>query len=262
MNCGDCNPNLGPTKCPAGRLYYNARRNQCVWADESECVPKGNPDPSTTAGTITSPTPTTGNSTSSTTDWAVSTSEGPSTLPPIEPQPQLPSPGSPCNPKDCKHTGDCTHFLICNKNTSQWERHECGAALYWNPSWNEEETGGSCDRLEDLPSEVRQKYQEDESCFEPCWYKERETCGNQFLFHPNGTDHRQILTLSCPTGLVFDEETKVCNGCDVVKNRNTGGDCCEDTTQGSSTRGTTPSTAIAYSTTTESSWTTVNSTRT
>jgi hypothetical protein len=215
MDCAECNPrDVGTVKCPDGRLYYNALRNQCVWADESDCKPQGNPEPST-EGTTTLPP-----------NGTVTSTPGPSsTLPPSEPQ--LPSPGSSCNPKDCKHTGDCTHFLICNDNTSQWERHECGPALYWNPSWNEEETGGSCDRLEDLPTEVRVKYQEDESCFEPCWYKEREACGNQFLFHPNGTDHRQILTLDCPTGLVFDEDTKVCNGCDVVKNSITGEGCCE-----------------------------------
>jgi hypothetical protein len=197
MNCADCSTaDVGPEKCPDGRLYYNATKNECVWADESTCKPKYDPEPEP---------------------------EVEPTQPPKDP---LPTPGTPCDPSNCKHYGYCTHFLSCNKSSQKWERHECGPDLYWNPEWNEEITGGSCDRLEDLPEEVREEYEEDESCFEPCWYREKEPCCNEFLFHPKGTDHREVLTLECPSGLVFDKETNSCNHCYYVKNSETNEYCC------------------------------------
>lgn len=115
---------------------------------------------------------------------------------------------------------------ICNKATRRWEALECGFGLFWNPDWNANITGGSCDEWDNLAAEIQNRYNSDAACFPPCYYEKNGECSNNYIYHPAGSDHRVSQTLECPSNLVWADEMQTCDRCDHVMDDVKGVNCC------------------------------------
>jgi hypothetical protein len=206
FDCGECSNR--PEACtPQNRLVYNATVDQCLWADETECV--GESEPTTTTTEVTS---------ESTTE----ASAAPSPTTP-EDSTQPPKEGDPCDPENCRNSGECQTYLRCDKETEKLVADQCGDGMFWNPN-NGAIHGGNCDLLENLSNEVRDRYRSDPECL-ACFWRQVDDCSQDYLYQAPNQNNRNVSRLSCSNGLVFSEEKETCQRCQDVK-RSNGTNCC------------------------------------
>lgn len=206
FDCGECSNR--PEACtPQNRLVYNATVDQCLWADETECIGGEDSGESTTEVEETA--------TSTTTDAT------PSPTTPEDSQP--PKEGDPCDPDNCRNTGECQTFLRCDKESKKLIADQCGDGMFWNPD-NGAIHGGNCDLLENLSDEVRNSYRSDPECL-ACFWRQIDDCSQDYLYQAPNQNNRNVSRLSCSVGLVFSEEKETCQRCQDVT-RSNGTTCC------------------------------------
>jgi len=212
-DCAICH--VDPADCPNGRLFYQKKTDTCELFHIAGCVVDGGDE----------------------------TSEEPETERPIEPTSAPPVEGGDCL-LNCTHQagGNCDEFQRCSNsggsrwdNSSQsfwgkWETVPCGDELFWNPTPpGVSSPGGTCDLIENLPTDLQNQYKSDEACFPPCRFEEHETdagqCAGQYYYLNRATPNTQTLTktlMQCPASLVFNIRTETCDRCQNVN----GGKCC------------------------------------
>jgi len=203
-DCAACNP--GDSRCPDGRTHFDEPSDACLWPDVARCT--GGPRPTTENPGVT---------------------ERPSE----------------CKP-DCNEEGDCKSFKRCDRRNGteeagDWVDVNCGTDLWWNPSGDAALHGGTCTKWGDLPTDVQDRYTADESCIppppptteapttpapeEPCDWYPIGACSDGYLYnHPIRTGGVNV-TLTCPGGLLWNQDTKSCDNCDAVTNE-AGAPCC------------------------------------
>jgi len=195
-DCANCDT---PGRCRDGRTVYNATKDECDWADVTECVVDPQ-DP----GTTEEPTP------------------EPTTEDVVEPTTADPNA---CDPELCRNEGYCQTFRRCDNGTLVTE--ECGEGLVWNPlnpDGTEQIHGGNCDTWENLRPETEERYRKDPECM-ACFWKEKGECEREYLYQAPNLRNRNVLTLRCADGLVFSQAKETCQRCqDVV--RSNGDACC------------------------------------
>jgi len=205
FDCGECSNR--PEACtPQNRLIYNATVDACLWADETECVGGGDGEEST----IDPGQPT--------------TTDAPQPSPTTpEDATQPPKEGDPCDPDNCRNTGECQVYLRCDKETQKLVAEQCGDGMFWNPD-NGAVHGGNCDLLENLSEDVRRGYRSDPECL-ACFWRQVDDCSAEYLYQAPNQSNRNVSRLSCSNGLIFSEAKETCQRCEDVS-RPDGTTCC------------------------------------